>query len=132
MVANRLVQQAPTEPRHVLLAAGETTVSVTGKGIGGRNQELALGAINSIAVQTHIALASMGTDGIDNSDVAGAIIDSTSLGAAQKKKLDVAKALADNDSYTFFKKLGKHAIKTGPTGTNVADVMVVVRGPLKK
>ncbi len=129
--ALRLVRHAPQEAKHVLIAAGETTVTVKGKGKGGRNQELAAAAMVPLAQQQHCALASMGTDGTDHSDVAGAIVDDASLAAATKKKLDVALALKNNDTYAFFRKLGKHHIMTGQTGTNVADVMVVVRGPLK-
>ena len=58
-------------------------------------------------------------------------MDNETAAAVAKQKLDPLKALAKNDSYTFFATLGGHHIKTGPTGTNVADVMVVVRGPLK-
>jgi hydroxypyruvate reductase len=129
--AVRLVEHAPSQPGQVLLAAGETTVTVKGKGKGGRNQELAAAAMALLSTQQHIALASMGTDGMDHTDAAGAIVDQDSLAMAKKRKLDVGKALEDNDSYTFFKKLGKHQIITGPTGTNVSDIMVVVRGPLK-
>jgi glycerate-2-kinase len=131
-VSAMLVAKAPQEAGSVLIAAGETTVKVTGKGKGGRNQELAAAAMAALSTQKNIALASMGTDGIDHSDAAGAIVDEKSLDAVHKKKLDVGKALEDNDTFTFFKKLGKHQIMTGPTGTNVADVMIVVRGPLKR
>lgn len=128
--ATRLVQLAPQQKKTALIAAGETTVTVKGKGTGGRNQELAAAAIPLLEGKNNIALASLGTDGLDHSDVAGAIIDGKTAFYAQKKKLDVAQALLNNDTYAFFKKLGKHQIKTGPTGTNVSDIMVVVRGPI--
>jgi glycerate-2-kinase len=107
-----------------VIAAGETTVTVSGKGKGGRNQELVLGALSSI--KEGVAIGSVGTDGLDNSDVAGAVADSSTIKLAEKKGINWKKYLKLNDSYTFWKKLGKQ-VKTGPTGTNVADVMVVVK-----
>lgn len=112
--------------RTAVIAAGETTVTVRGKGKGGRNQELVLGSLKELATMKNACLASMGTDGRDNSDAAGAIADETTLKKAQRLKLDVDAFLKTNDSYAFWKKLKQHIV-TGPTGTNVADVMVAVR-----
>ncbi|VVC02578.1 Glycerate 2-kinase [Candidatus Burarchaeum australiense] len=104
-------------------AGGETTVTVKGKGRGGRNQELALSAALKIAGKT-VVLVSAGTDGIDGSSpAAGAIVDGETLGRAKKMKLDARAYLNDNDSNSFFKKLGDE-ILTGPTGTNVNDIMI--------
>ncbi|MBI4150928.1 DUF4147 domain-containing protein [Candidatus Woesearchaeota archaeon] len=112
--------------RTVVIAAGETSVTVKGTGKGGRNQELVLGSVRALSKLKNTALASMGTDGRDNSDVAGALADEHTLSLAEKNKLDVETFLRNNDSYPFWKKIGKH-IKTGATGTNVSDVMVAVR-----
>ena len=107
--------------KRAVIAAGETTVTVRGKGIGGRNQELVLGALEKLSKMKNTALASMGTDGIDNSDHAGAIADEKTLAL-----LDPKEFLKNNNSYVYWKKT-KHAIITGVTGTNVADIMVAVR-----
>ncbi|RLE57808.1 MAG: glycerate kinase [Thermoprotei archaeon] len=112
-----------------LIAGGETTVTLPayGVGLGGRNQELALSAALMIRGLRGVVIASMGTDGIDgNSDAAGAIVDGYTVDEALKKGLDPYDHLAKHDSYTFFKKLGRHLIMTGPTGTNVNDIMTVV------
>ena len=109
-----------------LVAAGETTVTVTGAGSGGRNQELALGAALALAGDEAVLLASAGTDGIDGpTDAAGAMADGTTLARAAELGLDPEAALADNDAYPFFDALGD-LIVTGPTGTNVMDVQVVL------
>ncbi|HSU73066.1 MAG TPA: DUF4147 domain-containing protein [Candidatus Binatia bacterium] len=115
-----------TGKKSVVIAAGETTVTVTGHGKGGRNQEVVLGALHLLSRMPGCALASMGTDGIDNTPAAGAIADDKTLALERKKGLRCTRALENNDSYPFFKKLGKLII-TGPTGTNVSDVMVAVR-----
>lgn len=109
-----------------LVAGGETTVTVTGKGLGGRNQELALAAVSTLQELDGIVLASMSTDGIDGpTNVAGAIVDGVTLARAAKRGLAPEKYLADNDSYHFFSKLGD-LISTGPTGTNVNDLSVII------
>lgn len=118
------------EPLHspgAILLGGETTVEVKGAGIGGRNQETVLSAVQQIAGLRGFAIAALGTDGIDGtSPAAGAIADGYSLARASKRGLDVRRFLASNDSYNFFKRLGD-AIVTGPTGTNVGDLYIVVR-----
>jgi glycerate-2-kinase len=109
-----------------IIMGGETTVTVKGNGRGGRNQELVLSASRGIGDLNNTAIASIGTDGIDgNSDAAGAIADSTTIGRAQQKNMLPMKYLDNNDSNTFFTKLGD-VIKTGSTGTNVNDILVVV------
>ncbi len=112
--------------KSAVIAAGETSVIVKGTGKGGRNQEFVLGSVRALSKMKNTALASIGTDGRDNSDAAGAIADEHTLALAEKNKLDVETFLKNNDAYPFWKKLEKH-IKTGPTGTNVSDVMVAVR-----
>jgi len=109
-----------------IVAGGETTVTVTGKGLGGRNQELALAAASRLKGSEGIALASLSTDGVDGpTDAAGAVIDGKTVIRALKVGLAPEKFLAENDSYHFFSRLGD-LILTGPTGTNVNDVSVIV------
>lgn len=110
-----------------VIASGETTVHVTGKGRGGRNQEFALGAIRVVAgCASHALLASAGTDGVDGpTDAAGGIVDTDSMGRAAALGMDAAMALANNASYEFFHALGD-LIVWGPTGTNVGDVHVML------
>lgn len=105
----------------LLLLGGETTVQVTGKGIGGRNQEIALSTVSSLAELKNVAMVSFSTDGIDGpTDAAGAIVDEYSLQRAKELGLDPESYLQDNDSYHFFEKLGD-LVLTGPTGTNIVD-----------
>jgi len=116
----------PLSPPAAVIAGGETTVRVTGQGIGGRNQELVLGGVKTISGLDGIALGSIGTDGIDGlSDAAGAIADGHILERALSKGLRPEVYLRNNDSHTFFSWLGD-AIFTGPTLTNVMDVMGLV------
>jgi glycerate 2-kinase len=110
-----------------VLAAGETTVRVTGDGRGGRNQEFALAAASAIGSFGRAAvLASAGTDGIDGpTDAAGAIVDSTTVERATRAGIDARAALERNDAYSFFEPLND-LIRWGPTGTNVGDVQVML------
>ena len=102
---------------------GETTVTVRGNGKGGRNQEEALSALRRLGSNEGVTIAFMGTDGKDGfSDAAGAIIDSEVDRVSNLKKLDPENYLLDNDSNSFFSKVGKSLLMTGPTGTNVNDV----------
>lgn len=108
-----------------VIASGETTVTLgASQGVGGRNQEFALAAALAMARLEGIALASVGTDGIDGpTDAAGAIADGTTIPRAQAMGLDASAALARHDSHPFFKALGDLVV-TGPTGTNVGDLQV--------
>lgn len=109
-----------------LLFGGETTVKMTGKGLGGRNQHLALEC--SLLLHDHhgITVLAAGTDGNDGpTDAAGAVVDNTTFPSAVSKKTDPLKYLNEFDSYHFFKKAGGHII-TGPTMTNVMDIIVVI------
>ena len=106
---------------------GETTVKVRGKGVGGRNQELVLAAATRLGGADGCVLASFGTDGVDGpTGAAGALCDSSTLRRAEGLGLDPARFLRDNDSYTFFRALGDLLV-TGPTGTNVNDVMIFAK-----
>lgn len=108
-----------------ILAGGETTVRVTGNGCGGRNQEFALAMAEEIA-DRKIVVLSAGTDGIDGpTNAAGAFIDGTTLERARQRGLSPNGALADNDSYTFFSRLGD-LLQCGPTGTNVMDIKIAL------
>lgn len=109
-----------------LIAGGETTVTVRGEGLGGRNQEVALGAARDLAGLSRVLLASIGTDGSDGpTDAAGALVDGTTLGRAASRGLDPADFLARNDAYHFFQPLGD-LLLTGPTRTNVNDLYVLL------
>ncbi len=109
-----------------IVAGGETTVTVTGNGVGGRNQELALAAAMSLEDTDSCVIASVSTDGVDGpTDAAGAIVDGYTLKRAQTLGLDAEKYLHNNDSNSFFTKLGDLVV-TGATGTNVNDITVIV------
>jgi len=108
-----------------IVFGGETTVVVKGDGVGGRNTEFAL-QIATLIKTFNFVFASIGTDGIDGaSPAAGAISDSLTLKRANAIGLNPREYLERNDSYSFFEQLGD-AIITGRTGTNVADVAVLV------
>jgi len=109
-----------------IIAGGETTVTVTGKGLGGRNQEISLAAALKMGGMDGVVVASLSTDGVDGpTDAAGAIVDGKTIARAAEMNLNPEEFLAENDSYNFFSKLGD-LILTGPTGTNVNDVSVIV------
>jgi hydroxypyruvate reductase/glycerate 2-kinase len=109
-----------------LLSGGETTVTVRGKGIGGRNMELALAFARKIEGVTGITLLSAGTDGRDGpTDAAGAVVDGSTIPRGKKMGLDPSAFLADNDSYSFLRREGGLFV-TGPTGTNVMDIQIVI------
>lgn len=113
----------------ILISGGEAICPVTGKGIGGRNQEMALYAATRLETEfpaCEAAFLAAGTDGIDgNSDAAGAVADTSTMARARSLGLAAADALADNDSYRFFKPLGD-LVCTGPTGNNVRDLRVLI------
>jgi hydroxypyruvate reductase len=109
-----------------LISGGETTVTVRGKGSGGRNQEFALAAAIEIDGMDGIVVLSGGTDGSDGpTDAAGGIVDGTTLRRGKKKGLDARTHLAANDSYPFLKSIGD-LLMTGPTLTNVMDLRLVL------
>lgn len=113
-----------------VLAGGELTVTVRGSGKGGRAQEFALAAALAMQGTAGVWAVGVGTDGRDGpTDVAGAVVDGDTVSYGRKKRLDAAAYLKRNDSYTFFKKVGGH-IRTGPTGTNVNDLYMLLVHPL--
>ena len=116
--------------RHVTILGGETTVTVKGRGRGGRNREVALSAAREIAEAPGVTMLCAGTDGIDHeSDAAGAFVDGGTLARAEALGLDSARALLENDTAPFFHALGD-AFVPGPTGTNVGDVAFVLGPPV--
>ncbi len=114
----------PVEPPAAIISGGETTVTIRGSGKGGRNQELVLGSLQDYT--PGITIVSADTDGIDGvTDACGAIADGTTLEMARKEGLSIADALKENASYDFFRSLGD-LIFTGPTGTNVSDLRLIL------
>jgi glycerate-2-kinase len=126
-IAKEILSSGNPIPRPAgLVIGGESTVTVTGKGVGGRNQEIALSSALKIAGLRGVVIASFSTDGIDGpTDAAGAIIDGSTIDRSIIKGLNAEDYLRNNDSYTFFKNL-KDLIFTGPTGTNVNDISLLV------
>ncbi|MEK9164941.1 MAG: DUF4147 domain-containing protein [Chloroflexota bacterium] len=110
-----------------VILGGETTVTVRGSGVGGRNQELALAAALALdGMRERIVIASVGTDGIDGpTPAAGAWATPDTAARARALGLDAAAMLANNDSHSFFAALGD-CLLTGPTGTNVNDLVIVL------
>lgn len=119
----RMMAASPVKSEAVI-AAGETTVTILGRGAGGRNQELALGALDYLDYDALVASAA--SDGVDNGPAAGAIADKITKDKARALGISPKKYLAKNDSFAFFKKTGD-GISTGITGTNVSDLMIALR-----
>jgi hydroxypyruvate reductase len=118
----------PLSPPKCILAGGETTVTVRGAGKGGRNQELALSAALKLSLSTGIVIAGVGTDGTDGpTDAAGAIVDTATVERARNQGLDPLEYLNRNDSYNLLNSTGDLLV-TGPTGTNVMDLMIALIG----
>ncbi|MEA3417017.1 MAG: glycerate kinase [Thermodesulfobacteriota bacterium] len=126
-IAREIIQTGnPIPSPACILSGGETTVTIKGKGLGGRNQEFALAAVMDIAGAENIVILSGGTDGTDGpTDAAGAIADTNTLSRAMTMRLNPDHFLANNDSYHFFQKLGDLLI-TGPTNTNVMDIRIIL------
>jgi glycerate 2-kinase len=112
----------PAKPPICLLSGGETTVTVTGEGRGGRNQEFALAAAIQLSGASRWLVLSAGTDGTDGpTDAAGAFADGATVARASAAGSSPEQQLLENDSYTVFQSI-KDLVKTGPTGTNVMDI----------
>ena len=113
------------------LAGGETVVQVTGNGKGGRNQELALAAAEGIAGMDNVLIFSLGSDGTDGpTDAAGGLVDGQTKGRLSQAGLMIHQVLVQNDAYHALERVGG-LIRTGPTGTNVNDVSVVLIQEMK-
>lgn len=116
----------PVPPPACLVAGGEVTVTVRGSGRGGRAQEFALAAARLISGLPHVWVAGFGTDGTDGpTDAAGAVVDGGTCAQARAAGLDASLFLRRNDSYGFFRRAGGHIV-TGPTGTNVNDLYLLL------
>jgi len=122
-VARELATSGSPLPRPAcIVAGGETTVTLRGDGRGGRNQELALGAVADLAGLDGVALVALATDGDDGpTDAAGAVVTGATLGRARARGLDPGAHLLRNDAYPFFALLGD-LLLPGPSGTNVNDL----------
>ena len=129
-IANDIGENALPYARPVaLITGGETTVTVRGKGKGGRNQELVLAAAQRIAGSDGIIVGSFATDGIEGeTDAAGALADGTTVKRGLSLGMESEDYLRNNDSYHYFSKL-KDLLKTGPTGTNVNDITILLVSP---
>ena len=115
----------PIKPPCVLLSGGETTVTMKGNGIGGRNVEYLLSLAISLQSRAGIAALAADTDGVDGAaDIAGAIIDDSTLERAFQAKLDPVAYLKNNDAHRFFQALDDSLV-TGPTLTNVNDFRAI-------
>ncbi|MBN2117772.1 MAG: DUF4147 domain-containing protein [Anaerolineales bacterium] len=125
-LARRLRIDSSTKPRPFCwIAGGETTVTIRGDGKGGRNQELALAAVTELAGLKDVLLISLASDGDDGpTDAAGAVVTGESARRAESLGLAAARHLSRNDAYPFFEALGD-LLKTGPTGTNVNDLILM-------
>jgi len=125
---DKILELALNSPHKVIIFGGEVTVKVEGEGQGGRNQHAVLCMLKRVKEQNlRLSFLSAGTDGIDgNSDAAGAYIDTQTLEQVEALGLDIDSYLKANDSYHFFKALD-NLIMRGPTGTNVMDIMILIK-----
>lgn len=128
-IAREIIRSGnPVRRPACVLSGGETTVTVRGAGLGGRNQEFALAAALAIAGLQGVVVLSGGTDGIDGpTDAAGAIADGATWERARAMGIDPETFLENNDAYRFFSRLGD-LVLTGPTLTNVMDLRVMLVG----
>jgi hydroxypyruvate reductase len=129
VVARDLVGRARAlEPPACLVAGGETTVTVHGRGRGGRCQELALAAALELRPDDALVVLAAGTDGTDGpTDAAGAVVDAGTIARGERAGRAARAALDDNDAYTFLSGAGD-LIVSGPTNTNLLDVYIVLHG----
>ncbi|NQV06968.1 DUF4147 domain-containing protein [bacterium] len=123
----RLLVGMATDQPSMLIGSGETTVTVGGDGVGGRNQEVAISAAIEVDGVDDLVVCSLGTDGIDGpTDAAGAIADGGTIGRGREAGLEAAAALARNDALPYLEATGD-LLRCGPTGTNVGDLFFVWR-----
>ncbi|MEM0060242.1 MAG: MOFRL family protein, partial [Desulfurococcaceae archaeon] len=126
IIKNILIYGTPVGRPAAILAGGETVVTVKGRGVGGRNQELCLSLSISLRGVSGVTAACLATDGIDGvSPAAGAIVDGDTVDEALRKGLNPWESLDNNDSYGFFSRINR-AIITGYTGTNVNDIFLAL------
>ena len=125
-LAGRISGEVRADRPLAIIGGGETTVNISGSGQGGRNQEMALAAVQQLAGVEGMLLAILATDGIDGpTDACGALVDGSTLARAQKLGLKPEVFLRNNDSYNFFRELGD-LVFTGYTGSNVNDVYLTI------
>jgi hydroxypyruvate reductase len=117
----------PVHPPACIISGGETTVTIRGKGLGGRNQEFSLAAaLDLTELSPRVVILSGGTDGNDGpTPAAGAVVDPLTVHKGKNKGIDASAYLEDNDSYHFFQKVDEMLV-TGPTNTNVMDVRLIL------
>ena len=129
MKARQVLERSdPVSPPALLVAPGETTVTVTGPGRGGRNQEVALSAASAVEGIDGVVIGSIGTDGRDGpTDAAGGLIDGGTVERLHAAGISLPDALAANASYDALRATGDLLV-TGPTLTNVADIALVAVG----
>lgn len=128
MLADKVREHAGKGEKLAFLAGGETVVSITGTGLGGRNQELAFAAADGIRGLSDAAVISVGSDGTDGpTDAAGGYVDGDTFAALEQKGIDFFGILQNNDSYHALEAVNG-LIKTGPTGTNVNDIAIGLVG----
>lgn len=122
-------------PGHCAILGGETTVTVRGSGVGGRNLELALAAAIALDGWPDVVVAAFATDGDDGpTGAAGAVVTGETVGYGRNLHLNASHFIDNNDSFTYFQKLdaaghGPHLLITGPTGVNVNDLTLIFRNP---
>jgi hydroxypyruvate reductase len=133
MVARELLARARAlAPPVCLIAGGETTVTLQGRGRGGRCQELALAAALELTPEDGMIVLAAGTDGTDGpTDAAGAVVDAETVARGERAGGRARGALADNDAYTFLSGAGDLVV-SGPTNTNLLDLYIVVRGECRE
>jgi glycerate 2-kinase len=120
------LNEEPVSPPCALILGGETTVRVTGSGVGGRNQELVLGAAQKIAGLKNIAVISLASDGVDgNSDAAGGVVDGETDKLVKAIGESIDSVLSRNNSYYLLNEINS-MIKTGPTGNNLNDLTIIL------
>ena len=118
--------KTPMKPPYAVIIGGETVVNVQGDGKGGRNQEMVLSAAPGISNLENVVVISVGTDGSDGpTDAAGGIVDNTTVKRLSQASIDLDQVIENNDSYTALKEI-KDLIITGPTGTNVNDLTILL------
>jgi len=125
-LVEKAVNYSTDEKKLLFISGGETTVTINGDGIGGRNQEMVLGSVYELS-NNNVIFSSFATDGIDGiSNAAGAIADGYTFSKAQRRNLDYKSYLKNNNSYKYFNKLNDLLI-TGPTFTNVMDIQILIK-----
>ena len=117
----------PVNPPACIISGGETTVTIRGQGLGGRNQEFCLaGAMDLMGIAPRVVILSGGTDGNDGpTPAAGAIVDPLTVKRGKDMGMDASDYLDNNDAYHFFQKTDE-LLMTGPTNTNVMDVRIIL------